>query len=62
MLAMRAAASAIESQLKSTVTGLLLQSQLALAEPTLSGTVSSKLKMVVELAGNLRQQLERAQA
>lgn len=60
-LAMRAAASTIESQLKSTVTGLLLQSQLALADPALSGNVASKLKMVVELAGNLRIQLERAQ-
>lgn len=60
-LAMRAAATTIECQLKSTVTGLLLQSQLALAEPALSGKVASKLKMVVELAGNLRVQLERAQ-
>ncbi len=60
-LAMRAAALTIESQLKSTVTGLLLQSQLALAEPALSGSVACKLKMVVELAGNLRVQLERAQ-
>jgi CheY-like chemotaxis protein len=60
-LAMRAAAFTIESQLKSTVTGLLLQSQLALAEPAISGNVASKLRLVVELAGNLRVQLERAQ-
>ena len=60
-LAMRAAASTIESQLKSTMTGLLLQSQLALAEPALTAPVASKLRMVIELAGNLRQQLERAQ-
>ncbi len=60
-LAMRAAASTIESQIKSTVTGLLLQSQLALAEPAISGNVASKLKLVVELAGTLRLQLERAQ-
>jgi hypothetical protein len=60
-LAMRAAASTIEGQLKSTMTGLLLQSQLALAEPSISGTAASKLRMVVELAGNLRMQLERAQ-
>ena len=60
-LAMRAAASTIESQLKSTVTGLLLQSQLALAEPAISGNVATKLRLVVELAGNLRVQLERAQ-
>ena len=60
-LAMRAAASTIESQLKSTMTGLLLQSQLALAEPALTPPVASKLRMVIELAGNLRMQLERAQ-
>lgn len=60
-LAMRAAAFTLESQLKSTVTGLLLQSQLALAEPAVSGPVATKLRMVIELAGSLRQQLERAQ-
>jgi len=60
-LAMRAAACTIESQLKSTMTGLLLQSQLALAEPALSASVATKLRMVIELAGNLRQQLESAQ-
>jgi hypothetical protein len=61
-LAMRAAASSIEGQLKSTMTGLLLQSELALAEPAISGNVASKLKLVIELAGSLRHQLERAQA
>ncbi len=60
-LAMRAAAYTLESQLKSTVTGLLLQSQLALAEPALTAPVATKLRMVIELAGSLRQQLERAQ-
>ena len=60
-LAMRAAAFTIESQLKSTVTGLLLQSQLALAEPSISGNAATKLRLVVELAGSLRVQLERAQ-
>jgi hypothetical protein len=61
-LAMRAAASSIEGQLKSTMTGLLLQSELALAEPAISGSVATKLKLVIELAGSLRHQLERAQA
>jgi hypothetical protein len=61
-LAMRAAAYTIESQLKSTMTGLLLQSQLALAEPAVTAPVASKLRMVIELAGSLRLQLERAQA
>ena len=60
-LAMRAAASTLESQLKSTVTGLLLQSQLALAEPAVTAPVATKLRMVIELAGSLRQQLEHAQ-
>ncbi|HVJ06898.1 MAG TPA: hypothetical protein VM554_00795 [Acidisarcina sp.] len=61
-LAMRAAASTIENELKSTVTGLLLQSQLALAEPSASPVLTEKLKLMVELAGNLRQQLARPQA
>jgi hypothetical protein len=57
-LAMRAAASSMENELKSTVTGLLLQSQLALAEPQISPQLTVKLKIVAELAGTLRQQLE----
>ena len=61
-LAMRAAASTLENELKSTVTGLLLQSQLALAEPSASPILMEKLKLMVELAGNLRQQLARPQA
>jgi len=58
-LAMRAAASTIESELKSTVTGLLLQSQLALADPQVSPQLTFKLKMMVDLAGTRRQRLER---
>ena len=57
--AMRAAAFSMENELKSTVTGLLLQSQLALAEPQISPQLTVKLKIVAELAGTLRQQLER---
>jgi hypothetical protein len=56
-LAMRAASVAVESELRDTVTGLILQSQLALAEPSLSPQLSAKLKTVVELAGNLKQRL-----
>ena len=59
---MRAAASTIENELKSTVTGLLLQSQLALAEPSASPSLQQKLKLMVELAGTLRTQLARTQA
>ena len=56
-LAMRAAAVAVESELRDTVTGLILHSQLALAEPALSPELSAKLRTVADLAGNLRQRL-----
>lgn len=56
-LARRAATATIENELKSTVAGLLLQSQLALAESRIAPQLADKLKLVVELAGNLRQQL-----
>jgi hypothetical protein len=59
--ALRAAASLLESELKSTVTGLLLQSQLALAEPQLTPKLAGKLELVAELAGSLRRKLESAQ-
>ena len=58
--ALRAAASLLESELKSTVTGLLLQSQLALAEPELTPKLTGKLELVAELAGSLRRRLEQA--
>lgn len=56
-LAMRAAAQLIEGEMNTTLTGLLLQTQLALAEPTLPANVAIKLQQVVELAGVLRDQL-----
>jgi hypothetical protein len=62
MIALRAATSRLENDLKSTVTGLLLQSQLALAEPALSPELAGKLELVAELAGNLRRRLEQAPA
>jgi len=58
-LALRAAASSLENELKGTVTGLLLQSELALAEPAVPPPLAAKLKLMVELAGTLRRQLER---
>lgn len=61
VVALRAAASLLESELKSTITGLLLQSQLALAEPEVTPKLTGKLELVVELAASLRQRLERAQ-
>jgi hypothetical protein len=57
-VALRAAVSQLEGELKSTVTGLLLQSQLALAEPELTAKLTGKLTLVAELAGSLRQRLE----
>jgi hypothetical protein len=61
VLALRAAAFRLENELKSTVTGLLLPSQLALAEPELTPKLTGKLELVAELAGSLRRQLEQAQ-
>lgn len=61
-LAMRAAASTIACELKDTVTGLLLHSQLALAEPALPAPLTARLQTVADLAGNLRTRLERGTA
>ncbi len=58
-LAMRAAASAVENDLRDTVTGLLLHSQLALAEPLISAPLTAKLQTVAQLAAELRVRLER---
>ena len=57
-VAARAAASSLESNLRDTVAGLLLQSQLALAEPSIPPQLADKLKLMAELAGNLRQKLD----
>jgi hypothetical protein len=56
-LARRAAAAAIEAELKTTVAGLLLHSQLALSGSEASSPVADKLRVVADLAGSLRQQL-----
>jgi hypothetical protein len=57
MLARQAAAAAIETELKSTVAGLLLHSQLALSGAGVPAPVAEKLRVVAALAGNLRRQL-----
>jgi hypothetical protein len=57
LLARRAAAEAIESDLKSTVAGLLLNSQLALSGSEVPAALAEKLRLVADLAGNLRRQL-----
>jgi len=56
-LARRAAAAAIESELKSTVAGLLLHSQLALNGNEIPAPVAERMRVVADLAGSLRQQL-----
>jgi hypothetical protein len=56
-LARSAAAAAIETELKSTVAGLLLHSQLALADREIPAPIAEKLRIVADLAGNLRNQL-----
>jgi hypothetical protein len=57
-LAQQAAAAEIETELKSTLAGLLLHSQLALSDRELPSPVAEKLRTVAELAGNLRQKLD----
>jgi DNA-binding NarL/FixJ family response regulator len=52
-----AAREDISGELKNTVTGLLLQSQLALAEEGLPNQIVQKLRIVEDLAGKLRNQL-----
>ena len=56
-LARKAAAGAIESEVRTTVAGLLLQSQLALSAGEIPTRVAEKLRIVADLASNLRQQL-----
>lgn len=57
MLAHRAAASAIETELKTTVAGLLLHSELALKGGDASPALTERLRLVADLASNLRQRL-----
>ena len=56
-LARRVAAAAIEAELKTTVAGLLLQSQLALHGKEVPAPVADRLRIVAELADSLRRQL-----
>ena len=56
-LASRAASAALENELKSTVAGLLLHSQLALSGGEVPSSVADKLRVVAELANSLRQRL-----
>jgi hypothetical protein len=56
-VARKAATAAIESELKTTVAGLLLHSQLAMNGSGVPAAVAERLRMVADLAGSLRQQL-----
>ncbi|HET6207977.1 MAG TPA: hypothetical protein VFD98_14270 [Terracidiphilus sp.] len=57
LIARRAAAAAVEAELKTTLAGLLLQSQLALSSSEAGTPVAERLQMVTNLAGDLRRQL-----
>ena len=57
MLARKAAAAAVEQELKTTVAGLLLQSQLALSSTEPASPMAEKLRLLATLAGDLRRQL-----
>ncbi|ADW69518.1 hypothetical protein [Granulicella tundricola] len=57
LLARRSVALEMENDLKVTVTGMLLQSELALREPAVSPTLEPKLRRLVELAGVMRERL-----
>ena len=61
-LALKTASVTLESELRSTLSGLLLQSQLALTEPALTPQLTDKLKTMAELAGTLGQRLKGPQA
>jgi hypothetical protein len=56
-VARKAAAAAIEAELKTTLAGLLLHSQLALSRNEVPAAVAERLRVVADLAGSLRQQL-----
>ena len=57
-LAMSAATSSIRNELRDALAGLLLQSQLALAEPGIPPQLSERLELLLELAAGLRQRLD----
>jgi signal transduction histidine kinase len=60
--AQRAALRAVESELRNTVSGLLLHTQLALRESLPSPQLEQRLRLMAELAGNLKQRLDVPQA
>lgn len=58
----RAALTAVESDLRSTVSGLVLHTQLALKETPASPSLEKRLRLMAELAGSLKQRLDAERA
>jgi hypothetical protein len=56
--ARQVAVRTLQNELKSSVAGLLLQSELALREPLVPAALTPKLRYLVELAGAIREQLQ----
>jgi signal transduction histidine kinase len=56
--AQRAALRAVESELRNTISGLLLHTQLALRDSPPSPQLEQRLRLMAELAGNLKQRLD----
>jgi len=56
-LAGAAAAAAVDADLKDAITGLLLESRLALAEPGIPPHIQSRLRAMAEIADRLRDRL-----
>lgn len=57
-VAMHAANTKLRNELKSTLTGILMSSELALAVPALPEAAQVKIRSVYDLAQNLRKQLD----
>ena len=55
--ARRTVTAALESELKSSVTGLLLETELALREPSMSAALEPKVRHLAELAVAIRERL-----
>src|SRR5258705_9604328 len=54
MLAIRAAATLVESELNSAVTGLVLQSELAMRETGITPAIAARLQTIGEIADSVR--------
>jgi hypothetical protein len=58
LAAMRSAENQLRSELRGEITGILLNSELAMREPSLSGDVAAKVRALHELAERMRSKLE----